>query len=125
MKIRDTCMCAYLHTRKREVCYSNRVMYGEDFSQGFEQIKKKKREKNTYKNIYLYMGVLQTVLLPCAREHGERVFGRRSSVCTLYILYLTRVVVYTFRIRHTFLPNGTGYIRERSYVYIYMLYIYI
>lgn len=71
------------------------------------------------------MRVFQTVLLPCAREHGERVFGRRSSVCTLYILYLTRVVVYTFRIRHTFLPNGTGYIRERSYVYIYiMLYIY-
>lgn len=58
-----------------------------------------------------YYRVLGSTMSGCSED---------ARVCTLYILYLTRVVVYTFRIRHTFLPNGTRYIRENSYVYIYI-----
>jgi len=123
MKIRDICLCAYIYTHAKKKCaiqIGGDVLSMEKISaRDSNKYKKKKREKYIYKYIFMYMRVFQTVLLPCAREHGERVFGRRSSVCTLYILFLTRVVVYTFRIRHTFLPNGMGYIRERSYVYTY------
>jgi len=124
MKIRNTCMCAYLHTRKREVCYSNRVMYGEDFSQGFEQIKKK--ERKIHIKIYIY-------IWEYSKPYYYRVLGSTASGCsedaracvhyTFYIWLEWLCTLFAYVIRF-FQMERDIYVSVRMYTYI-LCYIYI